>query len=88
MQLSTPTKPINEILQQGFNWEAAQEKYGAVATADARAVLDAVNAFPWYGSDYQANRSRFEWECRNIFSWLSDEAIANLHMSYASGWIP
>jgi hypothetical protein len=90
-EISTPITVINEILGKDFSVsrEEIRKKYGEQAAEDAAKVYEAVMAIPWYGSSsYDDNKSSFTADCENLFPGISEEAINNLHWSYAAGWIP
>ncbi|HEX8249179.1 MAG TPA: hypothetical protein VF599_13460 [Pyrinomonadaceae bacterium] len=89
-EISTPMALINEIL--GMHYSASPEeirkKYGEKAAEDAEKVYRAAMAIPWYGSAYDNNKNSFAADCESLFPGISEEAVSNLHWSYAAGWIP
>ncbi|HEX8369737.1 MAG TPA: hypothetical protein VF604_14420 [Pyrinomonadaceae bacterium] len=90
-EISTPIEIINEIFGKDYSVsrEEIRKKYGEKASADADQVYEAAMAIPWYGSaSYDNNKSSFAADCERLFPGISEEAITNLHWSYASGWIP
>lgn len=90
-EISTPMAIINEIFGKDYSLSAEEtrKKYGEKAAEDAEKVYRAVMAIPWYGSSsYDDNKSSFTADCERLFPELSEEAIGNLHWSYAAGWIP
>jgi hypothetical protein len=89
-EISTPMAIINEILGKDYasSAEEKRKKYGEQAAADAEKVYEAAMAIPWYGAAYDHNKNSFSADCESLFPGISEEAISNLHWSYASGWIP
>jgi hypothetical protein len=90
-EISTPITVINEILGKDYSasHEEIRKKYGEQAAADAAKVYEAVMAIQWYGSaSYDNNKNSFSADCESLFPGISEEAISNLHWSYAAGWIP
>ncbi|HEY0047827.1 MAG TPA: hypothetical protein VGB68_00975 [Pyrinomonadaceae bacterium] len=90
-EITTPIAVINEIFGKDYSAsrEETKKKYGEQAEADAKKVYEAVMAIPWYGSaSYDNNKSSFSADCERLFPELSEEAISNLHWSYAASWIP
>lgn len=90
-EISTPMAIINEILGKDYSLsrEKVKEKYGAQAAADAEKVYAAAMAIQWYGSaSYDDNKNSFSADCKSLFPGISEEAVTNLHWSYAAGWIP
>jgi type I restriction-modification system DNA methylase subunit len=91
IEISTPMAIINEIFGKDYSLsrEETKKKYGEQADADAAKVYEAVMAIPWYGSSsYDNNKNSFTADCKSLFPELSEEAVGNLHWSYAAGWIP
>lgn len=91
IEISTPMAIINEIFGKDYSLSAEEtrRKYGEQAAEDAEKVYAAAMAIPWYGSaSYDNNKNSFSAECESLFPGLSEEAVTNLHWSYAAGWIP
>ncbi|HEX9961793.1 MAG TPA: hypothetical protein VGB00_12715 [Pyrinomonadaceae bacterium] len=91
IEISTPMEIINEILGKDYSLtdEETKRKYGEQAAADAYKVYTAAMAITWYGSaSYDNNKNSFSADCKYLFPEISEEAISNLHWSYAAGWIP
>ena len=91
LEISTPMAIINEIFGKDYSLsrEETRKKYGETAAADADKVYEAAMAIQWYGSaSYENNKNSFSADCRSLFPGISEEAVTNLHWSYAAGWIP
>lgn len=89
-EISTSMGIINEILGKDYysSPEEKRRKYGEKAAEDAEKVYQAAMAIPWYGSAYDVNKNSFSADCESLFPGISEEAINNLHWTYATGWIP